>query len=387
MVILSSHVKNEVLEWRRSFVNINDSINLAACSQGALLKSVKKAFSKYQADQIEFGNPWDIWQQKVEELRSLIGKLINASKNEIAILPSVSASFSSLLSSIDFCKNDQIITTDLEYPTTNFISLAQKYRGVETVTVRNKNGIVSSSDYESNITDKTRLGTVIHVSSLNGTKLDLKEFTDILHQHGSYAYVDAYQSLGVLPVNVKNLNIDFLSSGTLKWLLGASGTAFLYAREEVAEKLYPTDIGWFSQQDPFQFGAEKLQYADGALRFQSGTWSVPSIYASIEGIKKILEIGQNKITRRIETLTSIVFDELTKNGFTVNTPESPENRGGIIAFEVSNPMKIEKLLRDKYRIFTSARGINLRISPHFYNNEEEVLKTVDALVEIRNKSL
>lgn len=83
MVILSSHVKNEVLEWRRSFVNINDSINLAACSQGALLKSVKKTFSKYQADQIEFGNPWDIWQQKVEELRSLIGKLINASKMKL----------------------------------------------------------------------------------------------------------------------------------------------------------------------------------------------------------------------------------------------------------------------------------------------------------------
>ncbi|MHB1441064.1 MAG: aminotransferase class V-fold PLP-dependent enzyme [Cuniculiplasma sp.] len=365
-------------ELRKLFINVENSVNLAACSQGALLFKVRDSFQKYLDDQVEFGNPWDIWSQKAKEFQKIISRLINAREDEIAVQSSVSSSYSSLLSSFDFKPGDNILTNDLEYPTTNFISLAQERRGAKVITVRNINGEISPENIEENLNTHTRLVTSNHVSSLNGFKMDVENIAKKAHENNSFIYIDAYQSLGAMNVDIRKLDVDFLASGTLKWLLGASGVAFLYVKGEIAEGLEPTDIGWFSQSNPFKFGANELNYAAGANRFQSGTWSIPSLYASIEGVRTIMEVGVRRIERKIRNLTDYTIHQLSNHGFSIMTPMDHHKRGGIIAINMISPERVEKILREKYKIFTSARGNALRIAPHFYNT----MGDIDTFVQV-----
>jgi selenocysteine lyase/cysteine desulfurase len=330
-------------------------------------------------DQIEFGNPWQIWSDKSNELKKLVSKLINCEPEEIAIQSSVSSALSSLMSSFSYSGRNNIVTSDLEYPTTNFIMAAQQKLGAKLVTLRNKNGVLKPDDFSAVIGDKTLITTALQISSLNGYQMDIAEINKICHERGSLLYVDAYQSLGSINIDVKSLDLDFLSAGTLKWLLGASGVAFLYAKREIAETLSPTDIGWFSQTDPFNFGQETLSYGIGATRFQSGTWAIPSLYASIEGIKTIMEVGVERIEHRIKGLVTYAINELIENGFNLNTPLEEQKRGGIISISLKNSFAVERMLRDKFKIFTSARGDFLRIAPHFYNKKEEIDRFIDVL--------
>ncbi|WP_287950693.1 aminotransferase class V-fold PLP-dependent enzyme, partial [Acidiplasma sp.] len=226
-----------------------------------------------------------MWVEKVNEARKLFADIIHANADDVAVLYSVSSALNAVMSSFTFKNNNNIVTTDLEFPTTNFILQAYKKYGVEIKTVKNNNGIIKINDYENAINKNTVMVTAIHVSSLNGFIQNIDEIARIAHENGSYIYVDDYQSLGGVNINVRDSKIDFLASGNLKWLLGVSGVAFLYANPEISNDLKPSDIGWFSQKDPFKFGSEEINYAIGARKFENGTWSIPSVYASIEGMK------------------------------------------------------------------------------------------------------
>ena len=368
---------------RNLFMGLENSTHLAACSQAPMLKSVWKSLEKYREDLLEYGNPWELWSEKVGQLRSLVAGLIGADRDEIAITFSVSSAFSGLLSGLKNSGKNRIVTDDLEYPTTNYIVLAQQKNGWKHETIRHSGGIITGDQYRRSIDNKTELATVVHVSSLNGFRQDLKSIAEICHGKGTEMYVDCYQSLGTMPLDVKKTGIDYMSGGMLKWLLGASGTAFLYVRKDLAENMDPSSTGWFSQADPFRFGAEELNFANGARRFESGTWAIPSIYASIEGIRTIMETGTDLIRGRIERLASYALDLASEMGFKSPTPVDKDMRGGIVAIDIEHPFEVENILRRDHRIFTSARGNSLRIAPHFYNSREDISKVFEALKTVQ----
>ena len=368
---------------RNLFMGLENSTHLAACSQAPMLKSVWKSLEKYREDLLEYGNPWELWSEKVGQLRSLVAGLIGADRDEIAITFSVSSAFSGLLSGLKNSGKNRIVTDDLEYPTTNYIVLAQQKNGWKHETIRHSGGIITGDQYRRAIDNKTELATVVHVSSLNGFRQDLKSIAEICHGKGTEMYVDCYQSLGTMPLDVKKTGIDYMSGGMLKWLLGASGTAFLYVRKDLAENMDPSSTGWFSQADPFRFGAEELNFANGARRFESGTWAIPSIYASIEGIRTIMETGTDLIRGRIERLASYALDLASEMGFKSPTPVDKDMRGGIVAIDIEHPFEVENILRRDHRIFTSARGNSLRIAPHFYNSREDISKVFEALKTVQ----
>ena len=368
---------------RNLFMGLENSTHLAACSQAPMLKSVWKSLEKYREDLLEYGNPWELWSEKVGQLRSLVAGLIGADRDEIAITFSVSSAFSGLLSGLKNSGKNRIVTDDLEYPTTNYIVLAQEKNGWKHETIRHSGGIITGDQYRRAIDNKTELATVVHVSSLNGFRQDLKSIAEICHGKGTEMYVDCYQSLGTMPLDVKKTGIDYMSGGMLKWLLGASGTAFLYVRKDLAENMDPSSTGWFSQADPFRFGAEELNFASGARRFESGTWAIPSIYASIEGIRTIMETGTDLIRGRIERLASYALDLASEMGFKSPTPVDKDMRSGIVAIDIEHPFEVENILRRDHRIFTSARGNSLRIAPHFYNSREDISKVFEALKTVQ----
>lgn len=353
---------------RDLFYGLNSKTHLAACSRAPLLKNVRASMDQYFDDVQELGNPWELWNQKVNEARSLFAKLINASESEIAVLYSVSSCLNAVLSAMDFEGKKSIVTTDLEFPTTNFALHGYERYGAKVVTIKNANGSVLPEDYERCIDENTLLTTVTHVSSLNGFTQNIGEIQKKAHERGSLLYVDDYQSLGSNPVDVKKDGIDFLASGNLKWLLGVSGIAFLYVNEKISDNLKPSNIGWFSQKDPFKFGAEELDYAHGARRFENGTWSIPSTYASIEGMRTVMQ-NRSYIQSENQKLFHTALDSSRERELPVCTPDKSSN---ILALHANDPNALENRLREKYGIITSARGDSIRVAPHFYNTEEEI---------------
>jgi len=317
----------------------------------------------------------------MEYSKRLFASLINAKKDEVAISYSVSTALLTVLSAMNFTERDELLVSDLEWPTTNYIFHAFKKLGARVRMIKSQNYRITLDQYEKNITDKTRLVAAVHVASINGFRQDVKEIVKIAHRSGALVYVDDFQSLGTIPMDVKKYDIDILISGTYKWLLGIPGVAYLYVKEELIQELEPIFIGWFSQKDPFRFGADRLEYADNADRFQLGTWSVLGVYAAIEGMELIKEIGPENIESHIESITQHAFDYGSANGLISISPESPKERGAIISFLVRNPHEIEMKLK-KRGIVTSARDVGLRLAPHFFNNKEDVETAIDQLISI-----
>ncbi|MEM3191571.1 MAG: aminotransferase class V-fold PLP-dependent enzyme [Candidatus Micrarchaeaceae archaeon] len=369
--------------FRKYFISLKDHIYLATCSHSPLWKGIERAFEKYRNDLKEFGNPWDLWVERMEYSKGLFASLIGAKKSEVAINFSVSSSLSALLSGMRFEDRNEIVVSDMEYPTTNFIFLAHERLGAKVKTIKNNGYRISLDQYEKNVGKKTKIVSAIHVASINGFKQNIKEISKITHDAGALLYVDAYQSLGTTPVDVKREDIDFLSSGTLKWLLGVPGVSYLYVREDLVRDLEPTNIGWFSQKNPFLFGAEKLDYSDSADRFQSGTWSVPGVYAAIEGMELIKKIGPENIDEKIRKLTSHAIEYSSSKGLKTITPSDSRERGAIVSFLVNDPHGIENRLRSIGTI-TSSRDVGLRIAPHFYNTIDEVERAIDQIWNFSN---
>ncbi|BBD72028.1 putative aminotransferase YcbU [Sulfodiicoccus acidiphilus] len=356
------------------------NIHLAACSHAPPYREMFESLERYKNDLMEFGNPWDLWVERVKEAKILFSRLIGASPDEVVPHFSVSSALGALLSSFEYGTRDQIVVSDMEYPTTNFIALAQTKYGAKVITLHHANYKLSIEDYSKALTERTLLVSAIHVSSLNGFKQDVKAIIEEAHKVGAYVYVDAYQSAGNTSIDVRKLDVDFLASGTLKYLLGLPGLAFLYVRGDIVDRLRPTYIGWFSQRDPFKFGAEELDYADGADRFQSGTWSVPAIYASIAGMKKILDVGVQRIEEKVKVLTTSAIELGKERGLKTITPEEARERGAIVSFVVDDPHGLENELRRK-GVVTSSRGIGLRLAPHFYNTKDDLLRAVELISE------
>ncbi|MGC8936776.1 MAG: aminotransferase class V-fold PLP-dependent enzyme [Candidatus Methanomethylicaceae archaeon] len=362
--------------YRKYFPVLENHVYLAACSHSPLWDGIERSMEKYRNDLYEFGNPWDLWVEQMEYSKGLFASLIGAKKNEVAIHYSVSSALTALLSGMKYEDRNEILVSDMEYPTTNFIFLAQERLGARTRTIKNKNHKIELEQYEKNISDKTKMVSAIHVASMNGFKQNIREISKIVHNSGSLLYVDVYQSLGTTPVDVRRDEIDFLSSGTLKWLLGVPGVAYLYVKEDLIQNLEPTNIGWFSQKNPFLFGAEKLDYSDNADRFQSGTWSVPAVYSAIEGMELIKKIGSENINSKIRDLTNFALDYANTKGLSSISPEDSNERGAIVSFLIKDPHGVENKLR-KMGIITSSRDIGLRIAPHFYNTKQEIEVAID----------
>ncbi len=368
---------------RSVLLNQDRPVYLAACSHSPVTRGLVDSMEKYREDLLEFGNPWDLWMKMVDDAVHLFAKIIHASPAEVFPSFSVSSALSSVMSSLDYRKRSGLVVSDLEYPTTNFIFLAQKKYGARIATLRSRRYSLSPEAYRRAINDRTLLTSAIHVSSINGFRQDVNEICRIAHESGSLFYTDTYQSLGTMPVDVRKSDFDFMASGNLKFLLGLPGIAFMYVRRDLVERLEPASIGWFSQRDPFLFGARKLDFQSTAARFQSGTLSIPSVYAALAGMRTIIDVGVRDVEKRISTLTEHALRLSEELRLRTISPEEPEKRGAIVSFVVRRPHALENRLREE-GIVTSSRGEGIRIAPHFYNTAEEIDEAVGMISRLRD---
>ncbi len=349
-----------------------------SCSKGALSNDVKEAYEQYLNDWQVLGSPWDVWVGKLEETRVVFAALVNANPNEIAVTSSVSAAVSALASAFDFSgKRNKIIVSDFEFPTVAQNWHAQELRGARVVHAPETKGQVPLEVYEKLIDEDTALVAVSHVCYRNGAMQDIKGIIELAHKYGALVLLDSYQALGTMPIDVKALQVDFMVGGALKYLLGSSGTGFMYVKKELIETLEPTSTGWFAQADVMALDIYAHEPSASARRFESGTPANPNLYAALAGMKLIKKAGVANIQSHLKILTTAIKDAANEQGYVMTTPK---DHGPMIALKSKNVERLVSKLA-KEAIIVSSRDGNLRISPHLYNSVADI----DLLMATINK--
>jgi len=351
-----------------------------SCSQGALSDAVRDAYARYLSDWNEHGAPWEYWVAQLDAARTSVAALLNAARDEIAITTSVSAGVDALVSAFSFeGKRDKIVLSDFEFPTIGQISHAQERRGARVEHVpADPDGTIPLERFDSAIDERTALVAVTHVCFRNGARLDVEGVAALAHERGAVLLLDAYQSVGSLPIDVKKLHCDFLAAGALKYLLGSAGLAFFYCRRKHVERLYPTATGWFADRDIFEMDIRDYSPASTARRFEAGTPPVPAIYAAIAGIELMREIGIEETERHVRGLTERLLEGVDELGGVVVTPRAWARRGALTCIASTDAEQLVAALGED-GIVTSSRDGNLRISPHCYNTAEDVATVLGAL--------
>lgn len=367
---------------RGYFPILKEKIQLSSCSQSALSVQVQHSIREFIQTWISEGMNWEKWMACVEEAKALFAKMINASPEEVAVLSSVSDAASAVAIALDFTgERNKVVTTEIDFPSIGHVWLAQQKRGAEVSFIPEIQHEIPLEAYHDHVDQQTLITSISHVSYYNGFKQDLKNIASIVHSKGSYLFVDAYQSAGSVAIDVKDMDIDFLSTGSQKFMLGTPGIAFLYVKKEIAVQLEPATTGWFGRVSPFAFDIKQLDYAEGARRFNTGTPPMINAYAARAGLKLLSEIGVDRIENYLSKLSSFAIHYAKEKDFKLASPEDLNKKASNTAIFIPNAPEMEKLLH-QHNIIISSRNDVIRISPHFYNTEEDIATAIDKMAHL-----
>lgn len=381
----------ELLTYRAEFPILQRKTYLNSCSLGALSIRSMQNITQFMEMWNEWGaHAWyDIWLGEIAKLRQKFATLIGAQLHEVAIAPSVSVALSTIATALDYSQRNKIVFSDMDFPTLAYQWLVKQRLGIECQMVESPDRITLPAEaFEQVVDEKTALVATSRVFYTSGYIQDIRAIADIAHKQGAYVLVDDYQGTGQIPLNVNALDIDFLVTGTLKWLMGGPGLAFVYIREGLLPLLQPTIAGWFGHRDQFQFNIQEFEFRPEATRVEMGTPSVPSVYAANGGLDIIQEISVESICERTRYLTNDLIARVREHGWPVHVPQEPECRSSIVMLELEDPKHIVEELITRNIIVDHRPGL-IRISPYFYNTIEEnaiVINAIAEIVEARKRS-
>ncbi|MHB8733084.1 MAG: aminotransferase class V-fold PLP-dependent enzyme [bacterium] len=365
--------------YRGEFPIFERATYLNTCSLGALGARVRAAVGRF----LDLWDGWGAsawygpWWEELDALRTSFAGVIGAGTVEVALAPSITGAITAVASCFDYAARPRVIVSDIDFPTVPYQWLAR--RGVEVVYASSPDGLsVPVEAFERLIDERTQLVVASHVYFQSGEIQDVAALARLAHARGALLLVDAYQSVGQLPVDVRALGVDFLVSGGLKWLLGGPGIAYLYVRRELHDALAPSVVGWFAHGRQFAFDTRRFEYADDARRFQAGTPSVAAIYAARAGLEYVHEIGPARLrARQVELLTDLAGG-LREIGVAPRMRGAVRDLAGILTVPVADPPAAVAALRGD-RVIVDARPGVIRLSPYFYNSAEDLERALAAL--------
>jgi cysteine desulfurase/selenocysteine lyase len=323
---------------------------------------------------------WESWEESAEATRKAIAELVRAREEEIALTTSTSEGLAIVANGLSYEKDQNIVTCDMEFASNLFPwqALTKRY-GLELRTVRNQEATLRMEDFSDLIDRKTKLVAVSYVQYSNGFRTDLAELSKIAHENGACVVTDAVQAVGQMPINVTNLGVDFLASSGYKWLLSPISTGFLYVKRDLFDELWPTIVGYRSDENPMDFSYRNLQPAQTARRYEAGQLNFPGFAGMKEAIGLLQEVGLENVWNRIRSHIDMLRNGIGKSStFQIRSSMDEKARSGILNLACQNPDSIAELLF-KRGIVISVRGGGLRVSPHFYNTEEEISRLLSEL--------
>ena len=370
-------------EQRKLFPILQKSAQLSSCSQSAMAEPVAQALADYTRSWMEKGMDWGGWMATVNAAKAGFARLINADVRDISAMSCVSDITSSVGSALDFVPGKNgIVVGDVDFPSMGQVWLAHERKGAcVRFVATDPDYCIRTEAYRTAINDETALVSLAQVSYYNGFIQDIAAITEIAHQHDALVFVDAYQSAGSMRIDVQRDPIDLLASGAQKYLLGIPGIAFLYVRPGLAERLRPSNTGWFGRVNPFAFDIHQLDYADGAARFDTGTPSIASAFAARAGLDLLNSLDMDLVQNHLRNLSQVALDEARRCGLRSVSPSDLSCKSAITALHVGDAASVEqKLAREGFIV--SARNDVIRIAPHFYNTEDEVAGAVRAVARL-----
>lgn len=368
---------DSLLRWRQEFPILERTTYLISHSLGAM---PRKTYERLR----EYGDVWagrgvrawhESWWDLPRKNGNLLGRILGAPEGTIALHQNVSSAVALVLSCFEWgkTKRNKIVTNDLEFPSVLYVCEEQSRLGARHEKVRSRTG--TEPDYEAlsrAIDETTRIVVISFVFFRNGALCDLAPIVRRAHQAGAFVLVDAYQGAGAVPLDVRGADLDFVVGGSVKWLLGGPGAAYLYVRPELHSKLEPRLTGWMAHAEPFAFETERIRYASDIYRFQNGTPAIPALYAAAAGYEILLEAGVGRIREKSSRQTKRLLDLAESRGFAARTPKDAARRGGYVAFDVPHGAAVVKALEEREILCDFRPGSGIRLSPHLYTKDEEL---------------
>ena len=314
------------------------------------------------------------------ETKESIAKLIKSTPDRIAFCDNTSNALNILAAGLEWRQGDRIILNDIEFPANVYPFLNLKRRGVEVDFVKSRVGRVLPEDIEAAMTDRTRLLSISHVQFLSGYRADLELIGSLCEKHGILFSVDAIQSAGVVPVDVQKMKIDFLAAGGQKWLMAPQGIGFAFVSERVQSMIHQAYLGWTSMKNFFgDLTSYRIEPDDTASRYESGTLNQIGILSLHETLSTLLETGIDKIEEHVLDLGDRLMIELDKIGVPVFADGPRAERAGIVSVKVSDPDRAFAQLSQS-KVEVALRQGWIRVSPHFYNTESDILAFINNLI-------
>jgi selenocysteine lyase/cysteine desulfurase len=366
----------QIREIRSHFSIFQRKIYLNSCSQGPLSDVVQAGLEEFMASWHEHGSPWELWVNQYEAARAAFAQFINASPDEVAIVTSVSAGINGVASALSFRERKKVVMGEFEFPTMGHVWLAQRSRGADVQFVAAEGNRIPAANYEKMVDRNTLIVPLTHVCFKNGFRFEVNAITEIAHRSGAFVMLDDYQDCGTRPIDVKAMDLDFFVTGTLKYLLGPPGLAFMYVRRELISSLVPTVTGWFAQTNPFAYDPKVFDLSPTARRFESGSPSVPNVYAALPGFRLLQEIGMENVAGHVKKLARSMLSFAHDLGIRVKTPADSAGPLVVLQCKDSN-LLVQKLAASD--IVASNRHDGLRISFHVYNTVDDVKAVAEVL--------
>lgn len=327
---------------------------------------------------------WPEWSQGAEATRDTAARLIGADRDEVALVPNTTAGITLVAEGLDWRPGDNVVTLADEFPSNAYPWLNLASRGVETRRVATDNGRLNVDDLAAACDERTRIVSVSWVGYATGYRHAVERIAAIAHERGALIMLDAIQGLGALPFDVRQTPVDFLAADGHKWMLGPEGAGIAYIRREHLDRLRPFGVGWHSVVHAADYARIELDLKPSAARYEGGSQNMVGMLGLGASLELLLQIGLENIAAAICDITDRACERLLSLGATIVSDRRPEHRSGIVAFELAgrDPLAVKKHCLAQ-QVVLSCRVGRLRISPHAYNNEEDLDRLIEALESVR----
>ncbi len=379
---------DELLKWRLEFPVLGNTVYLISHSLGAMPRETFTQLTDYAETWATRGvRAWaEGWWDMPVTTGNEVARIIGAEPGTVVMHQNVSICQSLILSCFEPTpKRNKIVYSELNFPSVMYVYEAHARDGhLRVETVKSDDGItIPLERFLAAIDEETLLVPFSHVLFKSGFLQNAKAITERAHEVGAMVVLDTYQSAGTVPFSVKELNVDFATGGSVKWLCGGPGAGYLYVRPDLQNQLHPKTTGWMAHEAPFAFDTE-LRYAPGITRFLHGSPAIPALYAAQSGYRIINEIGVNKIREKSVRQTTRLIELAEEAGFKVTSPKDAADRGGTITVGHEDAGAITKELIRREFLVDFRPGAGVRISPHFYTSDEEIELVVREMKDIRD---
>lgn len=389
MTSIRPDLQPELARYRADYPILAHSVYMNSNSMGAMPRQASEALQKYTDDWAGEGvEVWPHWFDVMRETADSAARFLNAPPGQTILNQNVAYFQAAIASCLDYTKGkSRVVVEALQFPNVLYVWERFGDLGAELVQVPSDDGMtIPTERMLEAIDERTAIVPLSHGIYVSGALQDIAAITRRAHEVGALVMVDVYQTVGAVSIDVAEWDADIVVGGSHKWLCGGPGTAFMWMKPEVRERLKPRLVGWMGHQDPFAFEPPPIRFADDYRHFLAGTPSIPAYYVARAAYENLLEIGVPRIRAHNLALCQRIIERAQAAGLVVHSPLEHERRTGFVAVDFEGSEAASKRLIDERYKLDWRPNCGLRLGPHFYNTEAEVERLMDRVVDLAGRT-